>query len=484
MTITDGLVLLGSILGIGGLVAGGEGLRRRGVSTAATRRLVHAGVALFVVATPWLFSGPGPLYVLAGSFVVINGTARALSWWPSLHAARPASWGTVALPAAVVPALAATWSVAPERIPHFQVAFLVIGGADPLAAWVGQRYGTTPLTASATRVGAGTFAGVTAVLVALFLMGVGHPAPRLLAAAGLTALVATGTEAISGNGWDNLTVVGAVLLVLVPLSEGIVSPAEMAGALLLGAGFGGLAWRVGVLDGPGATAGGLFAASLVGLGGPAWILPGVAFFALSSALSGLPAGEASEAMSTAQRTLRQVLANGGVAWGLLMIHALAPLEASRLRTGCYLGFLGALAAAAADTWATEIGTRYAGQPVSVLGGGRMPKGTSGAVSGIGTGAALLGAGSVAVAGRIVATGPTGTVPVASVVAAGLVGMILDSFVGATLQARYATGEGASAERPSRPGEQPVRGWARIDNDVVNVLGTVGGAGAALLFWMA
>jgi uncharacterized membrane protein len=167
-----------------------------------------------------------------------------------------------------------------------------------------------------------------------------------------------------------------------------------------------------------------------------------------------------------------------------MIHALAPLEASLLRTGCYLGFLGALAAAAADTWATEIGTRYAGQPVSVLGGGRMPKGTSGAVSGIGTGAALLGAGSVAVAGRIVATGPTGTVPVASVVAAGLVGMILDSFVGATLQARYATGEGASAERPSRPGEQPVRGWARIDNDVVNVLGTVGGAGAALLFWMA
>jgi uncharacterized protein (TIGR00297 family) len=479
----DGLLLLACALGLGGLVAGGEALRRRGVPPAATRRLVHAGVCLVVAATPWLFAGPGPLYLLAGGFVVVNGTARARDWWPSLHAARPASWGTVAVPLAVLPALAATWSVSPDRVVAFQAAFLVLGVADPLASWVGERAGGRRLTATATLPGTVAFGAAAALLVALLLLGTGTPPDFALAAAGLAGGVTAAVEALARQGGDNLFVVLGTLGVLVPLRAGMASPLELAGALAAGFAFAGLAWAAGALDGPGATAGGLFAASLLGLGGVAWVGPGLAFFVPSAALSRLPApsdGPGAEA----PRTLRQVVANGGVAWAGLLAAALLPAEAAAARAGCYAGFVGALAAAAADTWATEIGTRYAGRPYSLRHLAPVPRGTSGAVTPLGTLAAVGGAAVVAAAAG--ATGPPvgGTPALAwTVVGAGLAGMGLDSLAGATLQAQYrGGGADAPAECPSRPGERPVRGWAPVDNDAVNLLGTLGGAGVSVLLW--
>jgi uncharacterized membrane protein len=61
-------------------------------------------------------------------------------------------------------------------------------------------------------------------------------------------------------------------------------------------------------------------------------------------------------------------------------------------------------------------------------------------------------------------------------------MGFDSLAGATVQAQYRGGAGAPAERPSRAGERPVRGWAWVDNDVVNVFGTLGGAVVAVVLW--
>ncbi|PQJ35878.1 hypothetical protein BSZ35_15870 [Salinibacter sp. 10B] len=484
MTIFDALVLLGAAFGIGGLVAGGEGLRRMGVSATGTRRIVHAGVCVFVAAAPWAFSGPGPLYLLAGGFVLVNAGAWGLGWWPSVHAARPSSWGTIALPAAVLPALAVTWSAAPSRIPLFQIAFLVVGLADPVAAWVGQQYGQRRLTDSATLWGILAFAGSAFLLVTLVLQGTGKPLAYAVSVAVLVAVAATTVEAISQNGWDNLTVVIAILSVLVPVWEGTVPLVHMAGAMAVGAGVGAGAWWAGTLDGPGASAGALFAASLVGLGGAPWAVPALAFFVLSSALSALPARDDRGPAPDVRRTLRQVMANGGGAWALLLICALGA-GGTVLCAGCYAGFLGALASAAADTWATEVGTRYAGRPVSLIDGMRVSRGASGAISVLGTVAALLGAATVALAAHVSASGDLlGAVPVGGIIGAGLIGMGCDSLVGATLQAQYAPRAGTAApERPATPTERPVRGWGMVDNDVVNGIGSTGGAIAAVLFWL-
>ena len=184
------------------------------------------------------------------------------------------------------------------------------------------------------------------------------------------------------------------------------------------------------------TGGGGVAALAVG-GATAWGLGwrGVvllfAFFISGSLLTRLAGG------GGGQRNYRQVLANGGVA-------ALAGLLGSwRLAAG-------ALAAATADTWATEIGSFSPHPPRLITTWRQVTKGTDGGVTLIGMlgalGGALLiwGAASLLFSSQVV------------IVWAGLAGMIADSLLGATLQG------------------------GRFDNDAVNLAATVTGAGTVYL----
>ncbi|MFB6230275.1 MAG: DUF92 domain-containing protein [Salinibacter sp.] len=480
-----GLGLLAALAGLGGLVGIGEGLRTAGVPVRTTRRLVHGGVGLFVAATPWMFATPLPVYILAGLFCVLNAAARARKWWAGIHEARPESWGTVAMPLAVVPALAATWSVGGDRAFIFQTAFLVLAVADPLAGSIGESYGRQTLVSGATWIGSSTFFGTAALLVGSVLVGTEPWSPeRTVPAAVAVAFVATAVEAVCGRGEDNLFVVLAVVLILTPLHETSITTAPLVWGLIVGVGVCGAARWSRVLDARGAVGAGLFAASLVGLGGWAWAMPGFAFFLLSSALSWLPGGEETEDEETTDRaptrTLRQVVANGGVAWGLLGTWVVLPPGSSGAQIICYAGFLGALASAAADTWATELGGRLSHRPRSLRTLQPVPPGTSGAVSLAGTGAAALGAASVAGAAWGVGSPPAGTTELwVGAASAGLIGMAVDSIAGATIQAQYRNPEtGRLVEQPV-PGTSPTRGWRGVDNEVVNLLGTTAGAAAAI-----
>ena len=484
MTPSDWIALAAGFVGLGGLVGGGELLRRRGWRPATTRRLVHAGVGLFVVSTPLVFTTPVPVYVLAGTFVLINAGAKTRQFWPGIHAARPESWGTVAMPLALVPALAVTWSVDPSRLYILQAAFLVLAFSDPLAAWVGASVGRREWISNATVAGSGAFAGGSFVLTAGVLhLGAEWEPVRAVSGAMVVAVVAAAVEAIGRNGWDNLFVVLAVLLVLVPLHDAGTSVRDLGRSIAVGIGFGIAAYVLRALDPLGGVAGGLFPFSLGGLGGGPWALPGFVFFVLASMLS-LVGGDSDEEEREG-RSLRQVVANGGVAWGLLVVFAVLPSDMSVSRTGCYVGFLGALAAAAADTWATELGVWSAGRPWSIRMGERVPAGQSGAVSLAGTGAAALGAGSVAVAAALSMEMPIqlSWETLVEVSGAGLVGMMVDSLAGAFLQARYWDPETARlVESADDEATSLVRGWRWIDNEAVNLLGTAAGALAAFLLW--
>lgn len=474
-----------ALAGLGLLVGLGERVRARGTAPSTTRRIVHVGVGLFVAATPFLFARPLPVYVLAVVFTGLNGAARARHWWPGIHAARPQSWGTVALPLSLVPALMATWSVSPDRLFAFQGAYLVLALADPAASWVGEG-GPEEDAASphATVRGSLTFFGLASGLLLLILGGLtAWPMGRVVGGACVGAMVATCAEAVSRRGWDNLFVPMAVLLVLVPLHEGTVGGAELTGAVAAGAGFGGLAHGAGALNREGAVTGGLFAASLVALGGVAWVVPGVVFFGLSSALTPLRHawGQREADSASPRRTPVQVLANGGVAWAALAVAAMAPPGAEAVSVGAYAAFVGALAAAAADTWATELGALSAAAPRSLRTGRPVPTGTSGAVSLIGTGAAGVGAATVAGAARLTGGIVTGAPAwdVGLFVGAGLAGMWADGLAGAFLEAQYRTGTGTWGEEPSAEPFLPTRGWASIGNNAVNLIGTAVGAGIAL-----
>jgi uncharacterized membrane protein len=152
--------------------------------------------------------------------------------------------------------------------------------------------------------------------------------------------------------------------------------------------------------------------------------------------------------------------------------------AARLLTAAALG---ALAASAADTWATEIGSLATTPPRSIISGRAVPAGTSGGVNLLGITAMFGGSAFVVLAARLLSI----DAPVAAGIAGGVCGALADSVAGATMQARRWCDrcEQGTEQMVHRCGT-PTRhagGLAAMDNDVVNLIATiVGGAVAALL----
>lgn len=241
-------------------------------------------------------------------------------------------------------------------------------------------------------------------------------------------------------------------------------------------------YRRGALSRSGAAGAVLVGTSTYLAGGWRWSAVLLTFFASSSALGRLedrsPSGPAIAAMAArgARRDLVQALANGGVAACAALAHALRP------RPVLAAAFAGAFAAAAADTWATEIGGLSRTPPRHILTGAEVPPGTSGGVTAAGLAGAAAGATTIAaVAALALGRRPSPRLGLA-VAAAGLCGSLLDSVAGATLQAGYrcpACGE--STERTThRCGTATilVRGRPWCTNDVVNLLCTIAGAAIA------
>lgn len=232
-----------------------------------------------------------------------------------------------------------------------------------------------------------------------------------------------------------------------------------------------LAYRARALDAFGAVAAvgvGTVIFATLGFAGAAVLL---AFFVPASALTHLPraprAGDESE-----RRNAAQVLANGGVA----ALCALGAVFASGIFAA---GFAGAFAAAAADTWGTEIGTRFGGTPVSILTLARIPAGRSGGITLIGTLATVGGAAVAAATASAVHLAPF--IPV---IIGGVAGALLDSVVGATLQSlRWCAACRCECEEKRHDCGALTslrRGVSWMGNDAVNVAATLAGAAVAAL----
>ncbi|NIR44769.1 MAG: DUF92 domain-containing protein [Gemmatimonadetes bacterium] len=228
-------------------------------------------------------------------------------------------------------------------------------------------------------------------------------------------------------------------------------------------------WKLGALDRDGAIAATAVGGCVLGFGGwgPAVLL--VLFFVSASGLSALPGGKGPK--SRGHRNARQVLANGSAA-------ALAAV-ATGAWNGWALALAGALAAATADTWATEIGVRSGATPRSILTLEPRRAGTSGAVSWPGTLASAAGAAAIgAVSAWLIPE--IGIAGGAAVAAAGVAGSLVDSLLGASLQAVYRCPAcGATPEVSNHLGcparARRTAGVPGLDNDAVNWLATVVGA---------
>jgi uncharacterized protein (TIGR00297 family) len=247
-----------------------------------------------------------------------------------------------------------------------------------------------------------------------------------------------------------------------------------------------------VLIGLGLAAGAAFAARLTGLlttggalaavgigtavfagGGWGLALTLIAAFALTGAATRYRRREKIQPEQPEHRRGRsaiQVFANG------LIPAALAVTGAAFDFSWALVGATGAIAASTADTLATEIGLLSVSGPRLITTGKMVARGRSGGITAVGT---ISGAGGAIFVG-VLGLG-RGWAPVA---AGGIAGMIIDSLLGATVQARYrcsACGEEGEMTECACGGTRTLAGgisW--MTNDAVNLLMAATGAAVSVL----
>jgi uncharacterized protein (TIGR00297 family) len=227
--------------------------------------------------------------------------------------------------------------------------------------------------------------------------------------------------------------------------------------------------------------------TIFAMGGWTWGLSLVLFFVSSSLLSHFRERDKVEAAADkfskgSQRDLGQVAANGGVATLIALGYGLTQSHA--LRESLQAGFVGALAAANADTWATELGVLSSQQPHLITTGRPVAPGTSGGITLLGSAAAALGAFFLG-AGMWVMQGcrkSLASLPLIGLLS-GLAGSFFDSLLGATVQAMYycPVCDKETERRVHSCGTKtkPLRGISWINNDVVNFGATLFGALVAM-----
>lgn len=260
------------------------------------------------------------------------------------------------------------------------------------------------------------------------------------------------------------------------------SPSTLLVGALLALGIAGLAFALGSLSRSGAVAAVIVGILTFGIGGVGPAVLMILFFISSSALSRV-GGKRKRLVAAAfskgsRRDAGQVAANGAVAAALAVAYGLTgePIWLA--------GVAGALAAANADTWATELGVLARRPPRLITTGAVVEAGTSGGVTADGTAAALAGAALIAVTGGFLAGGWQATLAAS---AGGLAGSLFDSVLGATVQAMYFCPTCAK-ETERHPvhtcgaATRRVRGWPWLENDAVNLAATAFGALLAIGIW--
>ena len=246
-----------------------------------------------------------------------------------------------------------------------------------------------------------------------------------------------------------------------------------------------IAYRAKSLSKDGAFAATFIGMIIFGLGGWQWAVLLLAFFASSSVLTRIFTNRKKDLdekySKGGQRDAGQVFSNGGIATAFVLLHLFFPQL-----IWVWPGFAASLAAANADTWATELGVLDPDLPrlmTNLM--KKVERGTSGGVSLYGTSAALFGAAFIGYLSVILVRDnlASGFILVTT---SGLFGSLFDSLLGATVQAIYycPIDKKETEKHPLHTCGTPtiqIRGWKWLNNDLVNVAcGAFGSLTAILL----
>jgi uncharacterized protein (TIGR00297 family) len=254
-----------------------------------------------------------------------------------------------------------------------------------------------------------------------------------------------------------------------------------------------LAYRRGSLSQSGAVGALIVGTFIFGLGGWVWGIMLAVFFISSSFLSHFKEREkatvAEKFEKGHRRDIGQVFANGGLGALIAVMSVFVPESVVAHDTWFFL-FIGVMATVTADTWATELGTLSKAAPRLITSGRVVEVGTSGGVSPLGTavsfGGGLLIGLTAGLFGAVAGLHPWSAAPVIALIGAlsGAAGSVIDSLMGATIQQIYYCDICAkeTERKVHRCGTitRSLRGWSWMNNDLVNLLSSLGGGLVAVL----
>ncbi len=171
------------------------------------RKVVHIGTGNVILLAWWLNI---PAWVGISASIVFSAIAL-LSYsypiLPGINGVGRQSWGTFFYAVSIGLLIAAFW---PLHQPYYAaLGVLLMTWGDGLAALVGQRFGRHPYQLWGMKKsweGSGTMLGVCYIVTLLIFLGVYGNLWQCWLTAAVVALVATGLEAFSKYGIDNLTV--------------------------------------------------------------------------------------------------------------------------------------------------------------------------------------------------------------------------------------------------------------------------------------
>lgn len=224
----------------------------------------------------------------------------------------------------------------------------------------------------------------------------------------------------------------------------------------------------------------------------AWYLPMIAFL-ISSSLWTLYKHSTKKFMAeiiekNGPRDIFQAAANVGVP---TIIATIVIFQKSDLFV---IAFLSALAAVNADTWATELGVLSKNQPRLITSWKKVPSGTSGGITLQGTLAGLSGSffislfifGFLPLNTNAGVTSNEFIAPACIVFLSGAIGLVIDSILGATIQASFKCSVcGAITEKLSHHGPSTTQHFAGLkwlNNDWVNFICALSGALSGIVLY--
>ncbi|MFC4988782.1 DUF92 domain-containing protein [Saliphagus infecundisoli] len=407
----------------------------------STVRRAGAFAALSTLSLAVPLVGPAPAapiaaVVLAGVVAVRDGPLFDLFAYPGDYEdERLYGLATFVLAAAALGLLAAAFGL---PIPVFVAAVVLVGYGNLAAVAAGDRTDRDVAPAVAFCLGGATAAVAGQTLARWLLAAPVEPALPLV------VFVATSAGLLGAllrdvlTPYDDPIVMLAVGLLAWLLAgfEPVVGTVEIAGALAVTAAVGYAAVALGAASVAGMLTGTLLALLTIVLGGYSWFAVLMAFFGIGS-VSTKFRYEEKRSRGIAQendgaRGSSNVLANSAVALAAVLGYAAGSADLLPVPPDPFLfAFAGSLATALSDTLSSEVGGVF-DTPRLITTLKPVDPGTDGAVTWQGELAGIAGA--AAVAGIVYALFPTvGAAGAAVVVVAGVVGMTVDSLLGATIE---------------------------------------------------